>query len=241
MTFGNRFLIVSGRSHEGGPLCYKEYEQKECSECDGQITALDLEYLGSETNAMVRVYKDKVEDNNLIQSFSNVNPGDILSFTGVGKDLKMGVKIHITINDSDEYTEINTSGSHDIYVGMAFDHKFLIVSGESHKGGPLCDWNVKTGKITSLYELTNKSDLTVYPNPVSNKATVLFTPKTDGKATIDLYNSMGQKVSRLLDRNVQNNIGQTVILDAQEYAEGLYILVVQNDSFRINKKIQIIK
>ena len=132
MINSNKFLIVSGRSHEGGPICYKDYELKECSECDGQITALDLEYLGSETNAMVRVYKDKVEDKNLIQSFSNVNSGDILSFTGVGKDLKMGTKICITINDGNEYTEIHTSGSQDIYVGMAFDHKFLIVSGESH-------------------------------------------------------------------------------------------------------------
>jgi len=241
MTFGNRFLIVSGRSYKGGQLCYKEYEEKECSECDGQITALDLEYLGSETNAIVKFYKDKVEPKNLIKSFTNVNSGDILSFTGVGKDLKMGAKIRITINDSDEYIEMHTSCSQDIYVGMTFEHKFLLVSGESFKGGPLCDWNVKKGKITSLDEVTINSDVMVYPNPVVNTATVVFKPEADGKVTMDLYNSLGQKVSTLLDKNVKNSNVETILFDGRNYVEGLYILVVQNGSIRKSTKIQISK
>jgi len=137
MTFGD-FYIVAGESKNGGPLCSTSGGGN-CGPCDGQMTSLTLRYDGSEINATVKVYKDKVQPNKLIHTENNVSNGDIFSFIGTGPDNKLGAKIRITINDdNNNYTEIHTSCSQPIEVGMTFGD-FYIVAGESKDGGPLCD------------------------------------------------------------------------------------------------------
>ena len=144
MAFGD-YVVRAGTSKDGGDLC--ETSEQDCGECEKGITSLDLEFLGTETNATIKVYKDKVENKKLLATFTNVNAGDLLSFTGTGKDGKMGAKIRITINDSKDYTEIHTSCSQDIYAGMTFDNKYLIKSGISSKGGPLCPMPEPPGEV----------------------------------------------------------------------------------------------
>ena len=158
MTFGD-YLIIAGTSHEGGPLCAKEVpgDGEDCGECEGQITSLDLEYLGSMVDATIDIYEGKVEPDKLFKSFSNVNTGDLLSFVGSKKDNKMGSKIFLTVNGNNPQ-EIHTSCSQDIYAGMTFGD-YLIIAGTSHEGGPLCakevpgdgeDCGECEGQITSL-------------------------------------------------------------------------------------------
>ena len=143
MTFGD-FFIVAGESKDGGPLC--DNTGGNCGPCDGGMTSLTLRYDGTEINTTIKVYKDKVEPNKLIHTENNVSNGDIFSFIGTGPDNKFGAKIRITINDdNNNYTEIHTSCSQAIEVGMTFGD-FYIVAGESKDGGPLCD-NTGGGSI----------------------------------------------------------------------------------------------
>ncbi len=144
MLFNNTYLVVAGTSKHGGPLCEETGGggNPDCGPCDGQMTSLTIEYLGTESNATVKVYKDKVEPNKLIKTFNNVNMGDILSFTGTGPDNKIGAKARLTINgDNGNYIEIHTSCSQPIEVGMIYESTYLLLAGTSKNGGPLCDDN----------------------------------------------------------------------------------------------------
>ncbi len=144
MLFNNTYLVVAGTSKHGGPLCEETGGggNPDCGPCDGQMTSLTIEYLGTESNATVKVYKDKVEPNKLIKTFNNVNMGDILSFTGTGPDNKIGAKARLTINgDNGNYIEIHTSCSQPIEVGMIYESTYLLLAGTSKHGGPLCDDN----------------------------------------------------------------------------------------------------
>jgi hypothetical protein len=83
------------------------------------------------------------------------------------------------------------------------------------------------------------SELSVYPNPVINTATVSFTPAFDDIATVDLYNSLGQRTSRLMHQSVAKDIPVSLTFDARQFNEGLYIMMIQNGPGRESVKIQI--
>jgi hypothetical protein len=87
--------------------------------------------------------------------------------------------------------------------------------------------------------LVQPSEFAVYPNPVSNNAIVSFTPVNDGLATVELYNSVGQKVGRLLQQNVLKGIQVKASFNGLELNEGLYIMVLQNGNYRETAKIRI--
>lgn len=87
--------------------------------------------------------------------------------------------------------------------------------------------------------ITAISDLMVYPNPVLNSATISFMPVSDGNASIDLYNSIGQKISRLFERNVSRDVPVNIQFNSSDYKEGLYILRVQNGNDVATTRVQI--
>ncbi len=139
MVFGD-YGILAGTSHEGGPLCPTDPPgEEDCGECEGQITYLEIEYTGDESGT-VKVYEGKVEEDKLFATFDNISNGIAFSFVGPKGDNKMGSKIFLTINDG-EAVEIHTSCSQDIYTGMEFGDRYLILDGTSHEGGPLCEYS----------------------------------------------------------------------------------------------------
>lgn len=101
-----------------------------CGECDGQITHLTLEYLGSLNNPMVKVVQhngDVIFEGNVSEAFS---------FIGTRNKNKMGPKIHLYVNN-EYHIEIHTSCSVTILAGQVWGD-FLIVEGISSNGGALC-------------------------------------------------------------------------------------------------------
>ncbi|NPD44279.1 MULTISPECIES: LruC domain-containing protein [unclassified Lentimicrobium] len=106
-----------------------------CGECDGQITQLTLQYLGSESSPLIKVTQKKGGNHNFVIFEDNVS-GDF-GFVGANNHNKMGAKIKIYVN-GEENVEIHTSCSITILAGMTFGD-FLIVAGESDNGGPLCE------------------------------------------------------------------------------------------------------
>ena len=81
-------------------------------------------------------------------------------------------------------------------------------------------------KKTTLSE----NDLSLYPNPVSDKLTIKYQVETPGKVTIELYDNTGKKIRSLLDKNL-NAGNYSLELDTQ--SEGLpsgmyYIRAIMN-------------
>ena len=108
-----------------------------CGPCNGQVNHLKLQYLGSEANPVIRVTQKKGSNHNYVIFNNNVIQNGIFDFDGANNpNHRMGSAIKIYVN-SVLNTSIHTSCSQTILAGMQFGD-FLIVSGTSVNGGPLC-------------------------------------------------------------------------------------------------------
>ena len=106
----------------------------DCGECDGQITELELEYQGTESNPLVKVTQKKGSNHNYVIFEDNVQGP--FSFIGANNHNKMGSTIKVYVNNILN-VEIHTSCSVTILAGMVFGD-FEIISGISDNGGNLC-------------------------------------------------------------------------------------------------------
>ncbi len=61
-------------------------------------------------------------------------------------------------------------------------------------------------------------------NPVSGQTTVSFAVKEDCRATVTLYNVLGQKVKTLYEGIPPSGEAQTLRLDASTLSSGVYVL-----------------
>jgi len=125
------FEVIEGYSLEGGLLCPTD-EDDDC-ECDGKVTWLTLQYNGTIVNATIKVVQKK----DSVEIFKGtVQPGESFTFAGQDKNGTMSTEISIFVDDEPN-TKIHTSCSQPIGPGL-ISGDFLVIEGESLKGGPLC-------------------------------------------------------------------------------------------------------
>ena len=90
--FGD-YKVIHGASLKGGEFndceSYSE-DASGCDDCEGQITYLELKYLGDQTST-INVFGHKKHDNQPFYS-KVVNPGETFSFRGTEKDQKWVLK-----------------------------------------------------------------------------------------------------------------------------------------------------
>jgi hypothetical protein len=161
MVFGD-YKVTDGASLKGGPFCdvvpsdddiaqdgstgedNDDDQAGGCSECEGGVTYLNLDYLGEgPVNIVVtgeikgaKGENGKKERKGWEQVFANVNNGDILEIQTPDGAEKLGTRTYLTIDEGEPF-EIHTSCSQDIEVGMVFGH-YQVVEGASLKGGQFC-------------------------------------------------------------------------------------------------------
>ena len=244
MTFGD-FLLTAGTSHEGGDLCPDGGGNgggDDCGECDGQMTSLTLEYQGNNNNATIKVYKDKVKNSNLIATFNDVDPGDEFSFVGTGNGNKLGAKVRLTVNNNNcNYTEIHTSCSQPIEVGMVWDDKFELIAGTSHDGGDLCDDGFKSSIYVYTDLTTASTYITAYPNPMVSGSTIEFEVADQGNTVVELINIQGQVVKQIFNGATEPGSKYSVLLNASDLNTGIYLLKMTNGTEVMNQKISIVR
>jgi len=102
-----------------------------CSECDGKVTYLTLQYNGSQS-ALIRVEQKKegVVYNGIVSS------GGQFSFSGIDSKGTLGTEISIYVNGQLN-TKIHTSCSQPIGPGL-ISGAFEVIYGQSRNGGDLC-------------------------------------------------------------------------------------------------------
>ena len=100
----------------------------------GRVAQLSLQSCGTEVDATVVVVQ---QDGDVIFE-GKVNHGDVITFTGTGKDNEMSPEIAILVND-----EVNggfiTNGSKPIGPGLK-SGDFLITEGWTRRGNELSNW-----------------------------------------------------------------------------------------------------
>ena len=238
------FMVIAGYSRNGGPLCpaiVKPPSSDGCG-CRGKVTELTLKYLGGESSqitVMQKKPKDTVFD-------GVVEPGGEFTFSGMDKKGTLGTEIMIFV-DGILNTKIHTSCSKPIGPGLV-KGSFLVVSGFSRTGGPLCPLppcetcNRSAGKIantaSSVSTVFSLSDN--FPNPFNPTTTISFSLPYSSNVTLKIYNMLGKHIATLVDGTFSVGV-HSVEWNASEYASGIYFYRLEAGSFVQTKKFMLMK
>lgn len=112
-------------------------EGEECSDCQGQITMLELTYTGDLEDVQVRVEQPSKNKGNQILFDETVSPQESFEFYGAEKDKTMGPSISVYINDDLSGEFITSCGEPKTLPGLV-NGNFEVVRGYSRNGGLLC-------------------------------------------------------------------------------------------------------
>ncbi|WP_298555556.1 hypothetical protein [uncultured Algibacter sp.] len=201
------FKVVSGTSREGGNLCPVDTppnDDSDCSECEGKVTELELQYDGGIIADIVVKTKGKGKNKEGAIVFEGtVNPGETFSFIGNDDKGTLGTEISIYVNGSLDQ-KIHTSCSVPIGPSATFGD-YIVISGKSREGGELCNTNYSDdddddddddtdcdcdGKLTELdLVYTGDNDLIIVKTKGKGKdkeGTVLFEGNLDNGGIIEL-------------------------------------------------------
>jgi hypothetical protein len=89
--------------------------------------------------------------------------------------------------------------------------------------------------------LDSQYELKAYPNPISEQATIKFAVKESQDVTLELYNTLGQRVQVLHQGSVPSSQTRTVSLQASDLSSGLYIVRMRGESFSTTKSVTVVR
>jgi hypothetical protein len=90
-------------------------------------------------------------------------------------------------------------------------------------------------------EPTLTSELSVYPNPVTEISHVVFTLPQDVPVMLVLYNNAGQPVSKLFNGPVKANSQIHLPLPVEQLTQGTYFIRLSGGKHNLSKKIVVLK
>jgi hypothetical protein len=79
-----------------------------------------------------------------------------------------------------------------------------------------------------------------YPNPFNPTTTIKFALSVDGRVKINIYNSLGQLVETLVDKEIESGYHE-VNFNASKLASGIYLYQLQANDYVSVKKMILIK
>ncbi|PEN05076.1 hypothetical protein CRI93_13740 [Longimonas halophila] len=89
--------------------------------------------------------------------------------------------------------------------------------------------------------LSSAYELATYPNPVRDQATVQFAVQESQPVTIEVYNTLGQRVRTLFQESVPADDTREITLDVNNLSSGLYIVRMRGESFSTTQKITVVR
>ncbi|MCW8849115.1 MAG: T9SS type A sorting domain-containing protein [Melioribacteraceae bacterium] len=104
--------------------------------------------------------------------------------------------------------------------------------------GELENWNLLTNISTQIFD--NFVLEQNYPNPFNSQTTISFTLSEKSIVTLTIYNSIGEKVKLLLNREMINGT-HSILFDADLLANGIYYYKIQANGLSITKKMVYLK
>jgi len=79
-----------------------------------------------------------------------------------------------------------------------------------------------------------------YPNPVNPTTKIKYSVPVDGTVSLAVYNSIGQKVSELVNGEVKAG-SYEVKFDASDLSSGIYFYKIQADGYTSTKKMMLLR
>jgi beta-galactosidase len=80
-----------------------------------------------------------------------------------------------------------------------------------------------------------------YPNPFNPKTVIPFSLPRAGRVTLDIYNTLGQKVATVLDSAFMQSGEQRVAFDASKLASGVYFYQLRFENNLLSKMMMLVK
>ena len=80
-----------------------------------------------------------------------------------------------------------------------------------------------------------------YPNPFNPSTKISFVLGTTGRATLKVYNLLGQEVATLADGEFNGGDTQTFTFDASKYSSGIYYYQLKSTAGTQIKKMMLLK
>lgn len=80
-----------------------------------------------------------------------------------------------------------------------------------------------------------------YPNPFNPTTTIEFTVPNDGRATLKMYNTLGQEVSTLFDAVARAGEYHQATFDGSHFASGAYFARLEFGGKLLMRKMLMIK
>jgi hypothetical protein len=97
-----------------------------------------------------------------------------------------------------------------------------------------------TQKVTlspsGAYSLTGAA-----PNPFRQSTTMKLTVSESQPVRVTVYNTLGQRVQTVLDREVSADQPLDLQLDAQDLASGMYVVRVEGEAFETTRKVTLVE
>ncbi|XMO86101.1 hypothetical protein AAFN75_15030 [Algibacter sp. AS12] len=138
---GQKIAIVLASKTSQSLVITVDVPEKEevCSDCDGEVTELELEFDWGCAKKIDIVQRDENTCyGKRIYCNRSVQPGETISISGANHDGTFGSKIYIYINNC-YYTTIDTDC--DVNIGPGYEKGvFNVISGASSNGGELCEY-----------------------------------------------------------------------------------------------------
>ena len=96
--------------------------------------------------------------------------------------------------------------------------------------------DVTIGTVPSSFSLDQN-----YPNPFNPSTKVEFTVPAEGRASLKVFNSLGQEIASLFDGIAKGGEYQQSVFDGTNFASGIYFLRLQYDGKQLIRKMLLMK
>ncbi|MBX2991734.1 MAG: T9SS type A sorting domain-containing protein [Bacteroidetes bacterium] len=142
---------------------------------------------------------------------------------------------HGTTNEPRDYTYTDITG---ITSATQYRLKQVDLDGTQHYTEPiLVDMPTSVPEVApKVFALSQN-----YPNPFNPSTEIKFTVEVTGRATLDVYNSIGQKVATLFDGIAEAGQFNLVRFNATGLASGVYFYRLQSGQKSDLKKLMLLK
>jgi spore germination protein YaaH len=109
----------------------------------------------------------------------------------------------------------------------------------SYEGGDPDIWGTISGSFIP-YDTTSGRILKLYPNPMKESCTIIFSVVSASRIQIDLFDTMGRKVRTIAEREFDEGV-YTEVMVPESLAAGIYICVLRNGKSTDTRKLIITK
>ena len=184
-------------------------------------TELELQYRGNDKITLKWEDNSDVEDGYIIERLSN--------------DADDFVVIDSLEGSNDEYEDLNIDEMEGNYTYRVKSYKDTVESVYSNEANMVFTDSETEEEMPQEFTLLQN-----YPNPFNPTTQIIFNLPKSSHVKLEVFNSMGQKVSSLVNRRM-NSGSHNVTFDATNLPSGVYMYRIDAGEVSMTKKMLLIK